>query len=104
MEPSRPSTSSRNPVVAAILSALMPGLGQFYNGQWGKGALFFFGALVAGGGLASSGVLSQLEQSLGSGEVPSDLTQALLLVLLLMVLALWSVIDAVRIARAGPGG
>lgn len=99
MEPSGPSIRNLSPAIAAILSALVPGLGQFYNGQWGKGALFFFGTVVVGGGLVSSGSLDHLEQSLGANEVPSDLFQILLLVLLLLGLALWSVIDAVRAAR-----
>lgn len=99
MEPSRPSTPNLNPAIAAFLSAFVPGLGQFYNGQWGKGALFFFGALLVAGGLMSSGSLDRLEQSLGAGEVPGDFSQLLSLALLLLGLALWSVIDAVRVAR-----
>lgn len=100
MEPSRASIPNLNPAIAALLSALVPGLGQFYNGQWGKGALFFFGTVVVGGGLVSSGSLERLEQSLVAGEAPSDLSLILLLVVLLLGLALWSVIDAVRGARA----
>ncbi|MGQ0809658.1 MAG: DUF5683 domain-containing protein, partial [Nitrospiraceae bacterium] len=38
MEPQRPSSPHVNSAVAAFLSALLPGLGQFYNGQWAKGA------------------------------------------------------------------
>lgn len=32
----------RNPFVAAVLAALVPGTGQIYNGQIGKGVLVFF--------------------------------------------------------------
>lgn len=32
---------SRNPWIAFLLSLLMPGLGQLYNGQWRKAILFF---------------------------------------------------------------
>ncbi|HOJ31467.1 MAG TPA: hypothetical protein PK165_04565 [bacterium] len=32
--------------VAAVLSTLCPGLGQVYNGQFGKGALFFITVVV----------------------------------------------------------
>lgn len=37
----------KSPVLAGVLSGLMPGLGQFYCRQWGKGAGFLIGALVA---------------------------------------------------------
>lgn len=104
MEPSRFSTSSLNPVIAGCLSALLPGLGQFYNGQWGKGALFFFGMLVVGGGFVSSGGFDRLDPTLRVREVPEDLAQLLLLALLLLALALWSVFDAVRVARSRAAG
>lgn len=35
---------AKNPWVAALLTFVVIGLGQMYNGQWGKG----FGALFAG--------------------------------------------------------
>jgi hypothetical protein len=38
----------RNPVVALILSGVIVGVGQFYNGDHKKGALMFLGAVVAG--------------------------------------------------------
>jgi len=38
----------KDPILAAILSGLIPGLGQVYCRRWGRGALFFFGALIAG--------------------------------------------------------
>ncbi len=37
---------AKNPGVAFLLSFLMPGLGQFYNGDTGKGLFFFFGFWV----------------------------------------------------------
>ena len=39
---------SKDPILAAILSGLMPGLGQFYCRQWGRGALFLLGTIVTG--------------------------------------------------------
>lgn len=33
----------RNPILAGTCSLLMPGMGQFYNGQEGKGLAFFLG-------------------------------------------------------------
>jgi len=35
------SASHRNPLVAAVLSLVLPGIGQVYNGQTGKGVLIF---------------------------------------------------------------
>lgn len=37
----------RSPTLAAILSFLWPGLGQFYNGQVAKGLFLFIGILFA---------------------------------------------------------
>ncbi|HUU76509.1 MAG TPA: hypothetical protein VMW63_10570 [Methanoregulaceae archaeon] len=36
----------RNPGISAILSALVPGLGQIYNGQTGKGLVFLLLAVI----------------------------------------------------------
>ena len=36
----------KNPAIAGVLSGVMPGLGQFYCRQWGKGAGFLIGAVV----------------------------------------------------------
>ena len=36
----------KNPVLAAIASFLFAGLGQVYNGSFGKGLLIFFGTLI----------------------------------------------------------
>lgn len=38
-----------NPAAAGIFSLLIPGAGQVYNGQVGKGVLFFGGAVLAVG-------------------------------------------------------
>jgi len=38
----------KNPVVAAVLSLLVVGLGQVYNGEVGKGLLFFIVAIIIG--------------------------------------------------------
>ena len=38
----------RNPVLAAILSLIVAGLGQIYNGQIGKGVIFIVIQLING--------------------------------------------------------
>jgi len=49
------SGPKRQPVVAFGLSLLLPGCGQFYNGQRGKGKLFL-GSYLAGWGLWGQGL------------------------------------------------
>ncbi|ABN58414.1 MULTISPECIES: hypothetical protein [Methanoculleus] len=41
-----PVREEKNPVFAAGLSLLFPGLGQVYNGETGKGILVLFGVLA----------------------------------------------------------
>ena len=36
----------KDPILAAILSVLIPGLGQFYCLQWVRGAMFLIGAII----------------------------------------------------------
>src|SRR5689334_6783253 len=47
--------TGKNPVLAAVLSAIIVGLGQFYNGDTKKGAIMLVGALVLG--IATAGLL-----------------------------------------------
>ena len=44
------STQRRSPVVAAFLSGISPGLGQFYNGNRRKALLFAGGGILTGSG------------------------------------------------------
>ena len=64
--------TGKSPVVAAILSALIVGLGQFYNGDTKKGAIMLVAALVLG--IATAGVLW-------------------------LGLAIWSAVDAYQVAN-----
>jgi len=48
--PAVAADSKREPVLAGILSAVIMGAGQAYNGEWLKAGLFFGGGLVLGGG------------------------------------------------------
>ena len=41
-----PVQHMKNPGLAAVLSFFFTGLGQFYNGQFGKGVLFIIGGIV----------------------------------------------------------
>ncbi|HXF94191.1 MAG TPA: DUF5683 domain-containing protein [Nitrospiraceae bacterium] len=99
MQAERSPKPNVNPAIAAFLSALFPGLGQLYNGQWAKGAAFFFVALLIIGALLSAIDVERFEQSLLADEVPSNLGLLLTLAAFLLLLALWSIVDAMRMAR-----
>jgi TM2 domain-containing membrane protein YozV len=70
--------------VAAVLSAILPGAGQFYNRQWIKGAGFFIAMVVLSAFIQPETLLFE----------PS--VKALLPLVALLVLAFWSVVDAYR--------
>jgi hypothetical protein len=94
-------SAPKNPTLAGILSGLMPGLGQFYCRQWGRGAGFLIGALAIDGGFGVSSTTFSLLQSFGS-PVPSDmLTRLIIGSALFLGVAIWSILDAVRTAKRG---
>jgi hypothetical protein len=90
------ANQSKNPVIAGVLSGILPGLGQFYCRRWGKGAGFLVGMLVADAG---TGMTQAVLDMLRSGRLPQDLTMFLIGSLLVLAIAVWSVVDAVRTAR-----
>jgi len=90
---------SPRPALAALLSALLPGLGQFYNRQWGKGIGFLLGFFVLGGALTSSIDLEQVQQAAALGNPVDNIGQLAVLMLLLFALAVWSIVDAARSAK-----
>jgi predicted transporter len=91
------SEPSRNAGTAGVLSAFLPGLGQFYNRQWTKGALFLSIFLVLAGILLSS--TEELQQAVVAGTPPENLSQLFFLTLLLLLLAVLSIVDAARNAK-----
>ena len=76
----QPVVSRKEPALSFLLSFLIVGGGQLYNGQHEKGAIMFFGALF-GGALA----LSTRDQSEGAADFG---------VILWSVSVIWSLIDA----------
>jgi hypothetical protein len=89
----------KNPTLAAVLSGVVPGLGQFYCRQWGRGAGFLVGAIAIDAGFGVSSGMLELLQSFGT-PVPPDVPGTLLLgMFLFLAVAVWSIIDAVRTAR-----
>ena len=66
----------RNPIIAAILSIIVAGLGQIYNGQIGKGVLFIVLQLINGA-----------------------LTVVLIGWILMPIVGLWATLDAYFVAK-----
>ncbi|MCH7912158.1 MAG: hypothetical protein IH856_03835, partial [Deltaproteobacteria bacterium] len=65
----------KDPILAAILSVLIPGLGQFYCLQWVRGAMFLVGAII----------------------------MAMIVPPLSLVVWIWGAVDAYRIAKVLQG-
>lgn len=89
----------KNPAIAGVLSGVMPGLGQFYCRQWGKGAGFLVGTVVLDAAFGLSAEMLRLLPSFGLGAQPENLTKFLIGSLLFLALAIWSIADAVRSAK-----
>jgi hypothetical protein len=90
------SKRSRSPALAGLFSALLPGLGQFYNRQWGKGA-GFLGSLLVFDGLF--GATADMMRFVTAGLLPPSLTKFLFGAFLILGIAIWSILDAMRTAR-----
>ena len=90
---------ARNPWMAGLLSSVLPGLGQFYNRQPGKGAGFLLVFLVLAGLLIGGVDLKDLDQALASGTIPDNIGTLLILELLILGLLVWSIADAARTAK-----
>ena len=93
-----PSTSSRNvsprsPAAAGLLSALIVGAGQGYNGEWGKAAGFAAGAILLGGAAISSANSDECYYY-------NDCGTAGMFALGWLAVGIWSIADAVSSARA----
>ncbi|QGM45007.1 signal peptidase I [Methylocystis heyeri] len=87
------NVAPRRPLVAALLSTALPGLGQIYNGELNKGLWLFLGFALGG---AVGGVFATLY-------APSALMAPLFALVTLLALGIWlgSIVDAWRVARLG---
>jgi hypothetical protein len=97
--------SAHSPKLAALLSAVLPGLGQFYNRQWTKGASFLVATLVADAGLGVTSETITVFQSafLGISGTNVNIGGFVLRMLPLAAIATWSITDAARTARRRHG-
>jgi len=93
-----------NPAVAGLLSAVFPGVGQFYNRQWGKGAAFLLGLLILAGILIGSVDPQALQQAADAGTPPENIGLLFLLATLILAVAVWSIVDAIRSAKRSRAG
>jgi TM2 domain-containing membrane protein YozV len=82
--------------VAALLSAILPGLGQLYNRQWAKAAGFLLGIILLDAALGVSVDTMTFFQSAAAGLPTVDAGSLLLRMLPILGLAIWSVADASR--------
>lgn len=94
--------ADRSPRVAALLSAALPGLGQFYNRQWAKGAGFLLATLIIDAGLGvTSDTISVLQSAFVAGQATQVKAGGFVLRMLpLAAIALWSITDAARTTKA----
>lgn len=77
---------------AGVLSALVVGAGQAYNGEWGKGLSFLGGAIVFGNAMTSA---ANSDECVYENECGSAGTYAILYI----GTAIWSIVDAVKSAN-----
>jgi Family of unknown function (DUF5683) len=95
-------TFTRSPKIAGLLSAVIPGLGQFYNRQWAKGAGFLLATMILEAALQSTAETIRVVHAVLSGTPVDDLGGFVLRSIPLLVLALWSIADAAKVARDQP--
>jgi hypothetical protein len=94
MESTDGGTVRRRPLLAAFLSGLFPGLGQLYNRERRKAALFAIAGVLTG-----FGPWSPADVDIDLGDPAAALRSLLLASLPFLAVALWSVIDAYRVAK-----
>jgi hypothetical protein len=87
-------TFRRRPLLAVFLSGLFPGLGQLYNRERGKAALFGVAGLLTAFGPWGPG-----DVDIDLADPAAGLRAVLWASLPFLLVALWSVADAYRVAR-----
>jgi TM2 domain-containing membrane protein YozV len=73
-----PASTRKNPAFAGVLSALVPGAGQLYNEQFGRGLAAFFGTVFLVGTIALFGLAVDVFVTVASLGVLSVLGTAIL--------------------------
>lgn len=97
--PISPYGSERNPFLAGFLSFMIPGLGQFYNGDIGAGWLFLGSHILCSAiWLNSIDWIGLIEISYGE-DVPINQTQFFIGFLGTMTVYIWSIVHAAQGAQ-----
>jgi hypothetical protein len=86
----------RSPVVAALLSGLVPGLGQLYCREWGKGVAYLVATTLVDAGAGVSGGLLEIAMTRA---LPASPGRMLVGMVIMGALAAASVLGAIRSAR-----
>jgi hypothetical protein len=81
-------------MIAVILSGLFPGLGQLYNRETLKAVLF-----AIGGAVTAFGPFSPADIDIDPNDLMGGLQTVLVASLPFLAVALWSVVDAYRVAK-----
>ena len=89
----------KNPTLAGVLYGVMPGLGQFYCRQWTKGAGFLAGTSALFVLLIGSVDPDKLQEAAETGVPLDNMGKIFFIASLLLAVAMWSIVDAVRTAR-----
>ena len=91
-----------DPIVAGVTSSLLPGLGQIISGEPGRGFVFM-GAFAGCAAIYITGIVRTYDV-LGAGISGEDVKEGGLSMMLLggtatLGIMVWSVVDAVRVAK-----
>lgn len=85
--------TKKNPAIAFALSFLLPGAGQFYNGQNKKGGIML-GGVIGGFVLVLAGANEVVDDVTGSSEEVGGGGKLVFGLLSMVTCSLWSMIDA----------
>lgn len=91
----------KSPGVAVVLSILLPGAGQWYNGQVGKG-FGFFGLEMVGWGVWVWAVVSAVDNVINTNTLTvskKSMGKAYAGLGIMMVATVWSCVDAFKTAK-----
>jgi hypothetical protein len=88
------AAAKRSATIAVLLSGTFPGLGQLYNRELRKAGLFAVGAI-----LTAFGPLSPLDVDIDLSDPAAGLRTVMFASLPFLAIAVWSVIDAYRVAK-----
>ncbi|MHB0936139.1 MAG: tetratricopeptide repeat protein [Armatimonadota bacterium] len=96
----------RNPVISGVLSAILPGLGQFHNGDWAKGGVLLLVDLLVYSQIIYAvyktlQAIKHQNLSLPYSEIVGRAMHSVNIFLLLLLAAalIYSVADAIIVAR-----